>query len=97
MKQYKKRAARRIVRKSRKLGKVLTKMDVDWTEAVPTLCAALVEAIWHEGGDRDDAKATADIVHYMVCAGLDVWYDAEDKNKLPNVVQFRRKKKYFRS
>lgn len=94
MKQYKKRAARRIVRKSRK---VLAKLDVSWDEAVSTLAAAMVEAIWHEGGDRDDARATADIVHYMVCAGLDVWYDAEDKNKLPNVVQFRRKKKYFRS
>jgi hypothetical protein len=89
MKRYKQRKEQRLVRKSRK---VIDKLR--WDEAVGVLTVALGQAIWREGGDRDDAMATMEIVHCAIVVGLDAWFDAKDRTKSPNVIPFKRKKGY---
>lgn len=91
MKRYKRRAERRLVRKSRKVIDQLP-----WREAVNVLTVALGRAIWQEGGGRDDALATLDIMHTAISECLNAWYDIEDRNTSLNVTPFKRKKSYLR-
>jgi hypothetical protein len=96
MKHYKKRAERRLVRNAKK--KV---MGLKWDEAVVILTSALAEAIWREGGERDEAIATADIMHHAICLNLNDWFDSEEEGAQPrdraiNVIPFKRRKGYPR-
>jgi hypothetical protein len=96
MKRYKKRAERRLVRNAKK--KV---MGLKWDEAVVILTSALAEGIWREGGDREEAIATADIMHRAICLNLNDWFDSEEEGAQPrdraiNVIPFKRRKGYPR-
>jgi len=85
MKEYKRREAQRIKRKARQVGKKLP-----WRQACDILTTALAQAIWHEGGSRDDAHATAEIVFYTLNEQLDRMYGDE------KVIPLRRKASYFK-
>jgi hypothetical protein len=90
MKRYKKRVEQRLVRKSKKVID-----ELKWDEAVNVLTVALGRAIWQEGGDLDDALATAEIVYFALCDGL-ISLLGEGHGER-NVIPFKRKKKYLHS
>jgi len=87
MKRHKPRKSRKLMKQARGVSKKLK-----WDDAVSVLTVAITKAIWREGGEYDDARATADIVHHAICMALDDYYCAGRKN----VVPFRRKRSYFR-
>jgi hypothetical protein len=92
MKRYKQRAERRLQRKSKKVfGKL------PWDEAVTVLTGALTQAIWHEGGEIEDAIATAEIVYTAICRDLHSWSTLENRDNPKNVIPIRRKKGYLRN
>lgn len=80
-------------RKERRLAKVSNKVvkRFKWNEAVCLLTGAISEAIWHEGGMREDAMATAELVYHAICRDLDARFDGR-KNILP----FKRNPDYFK-
>ena len=83
---FKARKEGRLIKTSNKLLKGLT-----WDKAVCLLTSAVSEAIWHEGGARDDAIATAEIVHHAICRDLNARFDGRK-----NIVPFKRNPDYFR-
>ena len=91
MKRYKIGRARKLVDRSDKILK-----DLKWNEAVTILTAALTKAIWREGGQREDARATIDIVHHVICAEIDGWSALEVRKRPANVTPMRRNKSYFK-
>ena len=91
MKRYKKGRARELLDRSNKIVKKLK-----WDEAVTILTAALTKAIWQEGGERDDAKATADIAYHVICSEIDCWHRLEVRKRPANVTPMRRNKSYFK-
>jgi hypothetical protein len=91
MKRYKKGRARELLDKS---DSILKKLK--WNEAVTVLTAALTKAIWQEGGQREDARATIDIVHHVICAEIDCWSALEVRKRPTNVTPLRRNKSYFK-
>jgi hypothetical protein len=83
---FKARKERRLTKKSNKIVK-----RFKWDEAVCLLTGAISEAIWHEGGQRDDAIATAELVYHAICRDLHARFEGR-KNILP----FKRNPEYFR-
>jgi hypothetical protein len=91
MKRFGLKKERKLQRKARNIDRKL-----EWDEAVNVLTCALTTAIWREGGTREDAIATADIVHQAVCRDLAAWFDGARPTGEPTVVPFRRKRSYLR-
>ena len=91
MKRFNPPKERKLQRKARNIDRKLK-----WDEAVVVLTCALTTAIWREGGAREDAMATADIVHHAICRDLAHWFDTKKHTGEPAVVPFRRKKGYLR-
>jgi hypothetical protein len=83
---FKARKERRLIGTSNKILKKLK-----WEQAVCLLTSAVSEAIWHEGGERDDALATAEIVFHAICRDLNARFDGRK-----NVVPFKRNPDYFK-
>lgn len=87
------RFSRFKARKERKLvggsNKILKKLE--WDQAVCLLTGAVSEAIWHEGGAREDAIATAEIVYHAICRDLNARFDGRK-----NIVPFKRNPDYFK-
>ena len=86
------RFSRFKARKERLVGtsnKILKKLK--WDEAVVLLTSAVSEAIWHEGGVRADALATAEIVFHAICRDINARFDGRK-----NVVPFKRNPDYFK-
>ena len=83
---FKARKERNLVKTSNKILKKLK-----WDQAVCLLTSAVSEAIWREGGEREDALATAEIVFHAICRDLNARFDGRK-----NVVPFKRNPDYFR-
>ena len=83
---FKARKERSLVKTSNKILKKLK-----WDQAVCLLTSAVSEAIWHEGGERADALATAEIVYHAICRDLNARFDGKK-----NVVPFKRNPDYFK-
>ena len=91
---FKKRKERELARVSKKIAEGVSKRitkGVRWNKTVCVLTGALSEAIWREGGRRDDALATAELVYHAICRDLNGLFDHEGK-----VVPFKRNPDYFR-
>jgi hypothetical protein len=90
VKLHKKREAQRLIRKGSRISKKLP-----WNEAVTVLTVSLTQAIWQEGGERDDAIATAEIVYFALCRDLNARFDLKDRGKPINVIPIKRKRSYL--
>jgi hypothetical protein len=92
---FKKRKERRLARSSKNAAKHVVK-GVSWDQAVCVLTGAITEAIWLEGGERDDAIATAEIVYHAICRDLLAWFDLAGRKKPRKILPFKRNKDYFK-
>lgn len=83
---FKARKERKLTKTSKKLAK-----GMHWKDEVCVLTGTLSMAIWREGGLREDALATAEIVYHAICRDLHNLFGHEGK-----IVPFKRNPDYFR-